>query len=72
VHGLEQNYQDQVEFRSIDANTPLGKAAYHSYILRGHPAFVLLNPQGEVLWSGYGEQSRTSLEQKILMAIKAP
>ncbi len=72
VNGLEEKYSEEIEFRRLDANTPVGKAAYQAYILRGHPAFVLLNPEGEVLWSGLGEQSRESLEEQMLMALNSP
>jgi hypothetical protein len=72
VNGLEQNFQDSVEFRHINANTPVGKAVYQTYRLRGHPAYVLLNPKGEVIWSSLGEQSEQSLEQQIRIALNAP
>lgn len=72
VNGLEEKYQDQIEFRWIDANSLVGKTAYQAYVLRGHPTYVLLNPDGDVLWSGLGEVSRGSLEEQVLKAINPP
>ena len=72
VNGLEEKYQGQIEFRRIDANTPMGKDAYQAYILRGHPAFLVLNPDGEVLWSGLGEQAQEILDEQILIALNSP
>lgn len=72
VDRLEENYQDQVEFRRIDALSPEGKSAYQAYNLLGHPAFTLFNQQGELLWKGLGEYSRQDLENQLVAFIKAP
>jgi hypothetical protein len=69
VDGLEEKYQDQVEFRSLDANSPTGKTAFQAYALRGHPGFVLLSPEGTTLWKGIGEQPQENLEEPILSVI---
>jgi hypothetical protein len=69
VDGLEEKYQDQVEFRRIDANSPTGKSAYQAYALRGHPGFVLLGPDGTILWKGIGQQPVENLEEPILSGI---
>ncbi len=69
VNGLEEKYQDKVEFRRIDANSPTGKSAYQAYSLRGHPGFVLLNPDGTILWTGLGEQPAEILEEQIRLAL---
>ena len=72
VDGLEENYQDQIEFLRINALSPEGKSAYQAYNLLGHPAFTILNQQGEMLWKGLGEQSRQELENQLIAAIQAP
>lgn len=72
VDGLEEKYQDQVEFRRIDANSPEGKSAYQAYNLLGHPTFLLLNQQGELLWKGFGEQSSQDLENQLLSIVQVP
>ncbi len=70
VNGLEEFYQDQIEFRSVDVNTPEGEQAFRAYALPGHPGFVLLNSTGEVLWKGFGEQSRESIETQLKAALE--
>ena len=69
VNGLEEKYQDEVEFRKIDANSPTGKSTFQSYSLRGHPGFVLLSPDGTTLWSGVGEQPVELLEEQIRLVV---
>jgi hypothetical protein len=69
VNGLEEKYQDKVEFRRIDANSPTGKSAYQAYLLRGHPGFVLLSPDGTILWTGLGELPAEILEEQIRLAL---
>ena len=69
VDGLEERYQDEVEFRRLDAKSPTGKAAYQDYTLRGHPGFVLLSPDGTTLWTGIGEQPAEILEEPIRVAL---
>jgi hypothetical protein len=69
VDGLEKKYQEKVEFRRIDANSPTGKSAYQAYALRGHPGFVLLGPDGTILWKGIGQQPVENLEEPILSGI---
>lgn len=69
VNGLEEKYQDKVEFRRIDANSPTGKSAYQAYSLRGHPGFVMLSPDGTILWTSIGEQPAEILEEQIQLAL---
>ena len=72
VNGLEKVYNDQVEFRWLDANSEDGEAAFKYYKLLGHPGYVILNPKGDVLWSGVGEKPEAELNQQILSIIKTP
>jgi len=69
VNGLEETYQDQIEFRAIDAKSSEGQGAFRAYALPGHPGFVLLDPAGEVLWKGFGEQSREYIEMNLQSAL---
>lgn len=69
VNGLEEKYQDKVEFRRIDANSPIGKSAYQAFSLRGHPGFVMLSPDGTILWTGIGEQPVEILEEQIRLVL---
>ncbi|HUF39384.1 MAG TPA: hypothetical protein VMN57_12740 [Anaerolineales bacterium] len=65
VNGLEERYRDRIEFRALDANGPEGQTAFRAYALPGHPGFVLLNPEGDVLWKGFGEQSEENLAAQL-------
>lgn len=69
VNGLEAELGAQVEFRRIDANGADGSAIFQSFGLRGHPSYVLLNPQSEILWQGLGEQTFESIQSEIWEAI---
>jgi hypothetical protein len=70
VNGVEETYQAQIEFKSIDAATKEGQTFFRFYGLPGHPGFVLLKPEGDVLWKGFGEQSRENVESNLKEAIQ--
>jgi hypothetical protein len=72
VDGLEDVYTDQVEFRRIDANSEDGRKIFQAYGLRGHPAYVVINPQGAVLWTSLGEQSEEMLVQTVQGLLSNP
>ena len=69
VNGLEATFGEQVEVRSLNANSSQGRSVFRSYGLPGHPSYVILNPQGEVLWSAFGPQSAEALEEVVADAI---
>jgi thioredoxin-like negative regulator of GroEL len=58
VDGLEADYGDRVAFQHLNADEDDGRAAAQTYRVRGHPAIVVLNPQGDVVWSRLGVQPR--------------
>jgi len=68
VNGLEVDFDTQVEFRRIDANDRDGRAIFLSYGLRGHPSYVILNQNADVLWRGLGERPQDVLEKQIRLA----
>lgn len=70
VDGLEDEFGGQVEFRRIDAATRDGQAAFRAYGLRGHPSYVVVDPSGEVLWIGFGEQPAEALESQISLVLE--
>jgi len=72
VNGLEQNYQDQIEFRSLNAADPAGQRAFQAYALPGHPGYVLIDPGGAVLWKGFGELSAESIQSQLDIALSGP
>lgn len=54
VDGLEQQYLEEITFIRINAGTD-GRDTFNHFNLLGHPGYVLLKPNGDVLWSGVGE-----------------
>ena len=68
MNGLEEDFEAEVEFRWIDANSTNGQAIFRSFNLRGHPSYVLLNPAAKVLWQGIGEQPKEFLSEEIRSA----
>lgn len=69
VYGLEEEYQDRLVFDRLDAETDAGRTQLRKYSLRGHPSYVILDPQGDVLWSATGllaeEILRTQIEESL-------
>lgn len=65
VNGLEADYADRIVVQKLDANTPEGRQVMQSYRLRGHPAILLFDAAGEVVWQGLGQQSRKTVVAPI-------
>ncbi len=67
VHGLETEFAGQVAFEQRDANTEAGKITMQTYNLRAHPSYVIVAPDGKLLWSLTGQVNadalRTALKQ---------
>lgn len=69
VNGLETEFGELVDFRSLDAATGEGQRAFNSYGLPGHPSYLILSPLGEVLWRSFGPQTKQVLADAIEIAI---
>jgi hypothetical protein len=65
VNGLEQSYAGDIEFLRLNAAYGEGQEAFLYYNMRGHPSYLLVAPDGEVLWRSIGPMDRESLEQAI-------
>lgn len=65
VNGLENDFGGRVAFEQRNADDPVHQTAMNAYGLRGHPSYVVLNPNGEVLWSATGPLSEAALRQAI-------
>ena len=72
VNGIEENFSGDIEILRLDANQNIGKDAFSYYRFQGHPAFILLNPEGKVLWSGLGVQNAGDIEIIIQDALGNP
>ena len=58
VDGLEAEYADRVVFKRMNVNEADGSAAAQAYRVRGHPAIVVLDAGGNIVWSRVGVQPR--------------
>jgi hypothetical protein len=65
VDGLEQDYDDRVDFRRYNIASEDGEAWASRYSLRGHPAFLLLDSQGQESWRYLGVIPREAIETEL-------
>ena len=69
VNGLETEYGDRIAFQRLNVDEPEGRMAARAYRIRGHPTIVLIDPQGEILWTTVGVIPREDVVQAIENAI---
>ena len=65
VDGLETEFESDVTFERINASNDRGQAAMKTYSLRGHPSYVFLDEQGEVVWHFSGQTSEAQLRSQL-------
>jgi hypothetical protein len=70
VDGLENKYQETVEFKQINASTSEGLEVFNSYALFGHPSYLILDETGEILWQSVGEQPVELIESALNTALE--
>jgi len=70
VNGLAQTYGDRIEFRSYNIATEEGQAWAKQYNLQGHPAYVLLDREGEPRWKGIGVLPKATIEAELLAVLR--
>jgi thioredoxin 1 len=58
VDGLEEEYGDRVAFQRMNVDQADGRAAAKTYGVRGHPAIIVLDAGGNVVFSRVGVQPR--------------
>jgi len=61
VDGLEAEYGDRVVFRRLNVNEADGNVAAQAYRVRGHPAILVLDAVGNLVWSRVGVQPRETV-----------
>ena len=66
VHGLEEEFGDTVTFTYQDAATADGQEQLRAYGLRGHPSYVIVTADGEVLWSMTGQTTAETLRAQLV------
>ena len=69
VNGLEDEYNDDIAFVYLNANTD-GAEVYEGLNLRGHPAYVIFLPDGTETFRTFGFQQEQILEQAIQNVIQ--
>lgn len=65
MDGLEEQYQDQIAFQHIDANTGEGPAIVRTYQIAGHPTILLYDNEGQEVNRLLGPQTVEALEQAL-------
>ena len=69
VDGLETDYGDQIAFQRLNVDEDDGKAAAQTFRVRGHPAIVVLDADGSLVWSRVGVQPRADVV-KVLESLQ--
>ena len=69
VNGISQEYQGKVDVRRLNALGD-GRAAFAYYRVPGHPAYVLLQPDGTRVWSDVGVKTREQLVAQLDAVLK--
>jgi hypothetical protein len=70
VNRLQTEFKEEIEFRNIDANTSSGMELFKYFSLQGHPSYVLINPDGEILWQSLGEQQEEKIKNDIVIILR--
>lgn len=65
VNGLEEEFGETVTFTYVNATTTEGQLQLRSYGLRGHPSYVLITAEGELLWSMTGQTASGTLRDQL-------
>ncbi len=65
VHGLEIEFAGQLAFERRDATTEVGRVTMQIYKLRAHPSYVIVAPDGKLLWSFMGPMSADALRTQL-------
>jgi hypothetical protein len=69
VRELEAEYQGRVNFQIIDYYADTTKPLLSQYLVRYHPGFVVLRPDGTPLPTLIGPQSKETLVEQIETAL---
>jgi len=70
VNGLQAEYKGRLVFEQIDANQEIGRQRLHTYGLRGHPSYVIVDVKGSVLWSATGQLPADLLRAQLQAAVQ--
>lgn len=65
VNGLQAEFGKQVVFAQFNVSTEDGARLQEHYGLRGHPAYVLVDSNGQVTWRSVGQKPEEELRAPI-------
>lgn len=70
MNRVEADYQNQIKVVYLNANTD-GKDAFSAAQFRGHPALLLMRPDGEEVWRYQGVATYEQIDEKIIAEIES-
>ena len=62
---LQAEYGDRIDFVMVDANTRAGADFSDRYGIRGHPGFVAINANGDVIHAALGPFEEEELRDLV-------
>lgn len=65
MNRVEADYPDQIKVVYLNANSD-GKDAFSAAQFRGHPALLLMRPDGKEVWRYQGVATYEQIEDKIV------
>ena len=68
VHGLEQRYGDRVAFAGVDYNNRANRELVRQYRVLGHPTFVVLDREVQVVKQFVGYTPEADLDAALRQA----
>ncbi|MBK9052545.1 MAG: thioredoxin family protein [Chloroflexi bacterium] len=70
VDGLEQEFAGQIQVMRLDANDPTNSQLMEALELRGHPAFAVIDAEGQVTARFFGPQPIEALRDAMQAVIE--
>ena len=70
VHGLEQQYGDRVAFAGVDYYNQANRELVRQYRVVGHPTFVVLDREGQVVKQFVGYTPEAGLDAALRQAAR--
>ena len=65
VNGLDERYGNRIDFRRYNITSEAGEAWATSYNVRGHPAMLLVDEQGQERWRYVGVISEEAVAVEL-------
>jgi hypothetical protein len=72
VSRLEAEFGDRVEFQQLNIDDPRNDAAKRQYRFRAQPQVVIVNAQGEIVFSRLSELTYPKLSAELTSVLAEP